>query len=89
MSSNVLSNTGYDVNRESSPVISNHRKSKRVLEPLKNAPPNPLGTESEGGTTNPQFEGGVPSISTNKDLSKSINMNGPNNMEMIREDQDY
>ena len=53
MSSNILSNGGYDVNRESSPVISNHRKSKRVLEPLKNAPPNPLGTESEGGTTNP------------------------------------
>jgi hypothetical protein len=49
--------------------------SKRVLEPLKNAPPNPLGTDSEGGTTNPQFEGGVPSLSTNKDISKSINMN--------------
>ena len=55
--------------------MSQNRNSKRVLEPLKNAPPNPMGTESEGGTTNPQFEGGVPSRSLNGELSKSINLN--------------
>lgn len=42
-----------------------------------------MGTDSEGGTTNPQFEGGVPSRSANGDLSKSINMGGNIHMEMI------
>lgn len=80
----MLPNSGYDFNREHSPNMSNNRKSKRVLEPLKNAPPNPMGNDSDGATTNPHYEGGVPSQSTNKDLAKSIgNMNTMAHMEMI------
>ena len=54
-----------------------------MLEPLRNAPPNPM-SEEGGQTTNPNYEGGFHSnASTNKDLAKSIhNMNQPN-MEMI------
>lgn len=52
----------YDL-RDNSPVISNHKKSKRVLEPLQNQPAPPImnGLMSEDATTNPVYEGGVTS----------------------------
>ena len=52
----------YDL-RDSSPVISNQNRSKRVLEPLQNKPAPPImnGMISEDATTNPAYEGGVTS----------------------------